>query len=124
MNHKINDNNSIEKLTNDEQYALSYLRSTDIRWANAFEDILLESRDKISQRLITSLHRENLVQSRHHSEIIKAQNLNLDVAITQPFILKITFPEAKKLYMHLFQDNMPLTESMLKGRFILNMKII
>ena len=29
------------------------------RWANAFEDILLESRDKISQRLITSLHREN-----------------------------------------------------------------
>ncbi|MFF0676552.1 IucA/IucC family protein [Staphylococcus xylosus] len=96
MNHKINDSNSIEKLTNDEQHALSYLRSTDRRWANAFEDILLESRDKISQRLITSLHRENLVQSRHHSEIIKTQNLNLDIAITQPFVLKITFPEAKK----------------------------
>ena len=29
MNHKINDSNSIEKLTNDEQHALSYLRSTD-----------------------------------------------------------------------------------------------
>ncbi|MEJ7370982.1 sialic acid synthase, partial [Staphylococcus caprae] len=33
---------------------------------------------------------------RHHSEIIKTQNLNLDIAITQPFVLKITFPEAKK----------------------------
>lgn len=96
MNYKINDNNLIAKLTNDEQYALSYLRSADIRWANAFEDVLLESRDKISQRLITSLHRENLVQSRNHSEIINIKNLNLDVAIKQTLVLKINFPEAKK----------------------------
>ena len=56
MNSKINDNNLINKLTNDEQYALSYIQSVNPSWAEVFNSILLESRDKISQRLITSMH--------------------------------------------------------------------
>ena len=57
MNSKINDNNLINKLTNDEQYALSYIQSVNPSLAEVFNSILLESRDKISQRLITSMHR-------------------------------------------------------------------
>lgn len=99
MNSKINDNNLINKLTNDEQYALSYIQSVNPTWAEAFNSILIESRDKISQRLITSMHRENLVNCRDYSEIIDTKQLSFTIATPHTKVLTISFPHAQiKLY--------------------------
>lgn len=120
MNSKINDNNLINKLTNDEQYALSYIQSVNPSWAEVFNSILLESRDKISQRLITSMHRENLVNCRDYSEIIDTKQLSFTIATPHTKVLTISFPHAqRKLYapilgQHAF-DRINVT-----GHFILN----
>ncbi|NWK84103.1 sialic acid synthase [Staphylococcus sp. GSSP0090] len=96
MNTKRNDNNLIDKLTNDEQYALSYIQSVHPAWAEAFNSILLESRDKISQRLITSMHRENLVNCRDYSEIIDINQLPFSIDTPHTNVLKISFPQAQR----------------------------
>ncbi|KRG08044.1 IucA/IucC family protein [Staphylococcus sp. NAM3COL9] len=96
MNYKKDDSNLIVDLTNDEAYALSYLHGTNSEWANAFKNVLLKSRDKISQRLITSLHREDLVHSRENSQIIATRQLDFNIEMPQPYVLKIVFPNDKK----------------------------
>ena len=58
--------------------------------------MLLASRDKISQRLISSLHRENLVNSRDYSQIISTKTLNLETDIQTDEILRIDFPKSSR----------------------------
>mgnify|MGYP007105084741 FL=1 len=77
MNSKSINNNLLNKMNNDEQHAFDYLLSINEQWAQLFLNMLLESRDKISQRLISSLHRENLIDSRSYSKIISNQDLNI-----------------------------------------------
>ena len=96
MNSNIDFNNSINKLTNDEQYALTYLESINDEWRDAFVKTLLVSRDKISQRLITSLHRENLINSRDYSHIIATKDAPVNLATNQVQTLKIAFPHTQK----------------------------
>ncbi len=96
MNTNIDFNNSINKLTKDEQYALTYLESINYEWRDAFMKALLISRDKISQRLITSLHRENLVNSRDYSQVITTHDAPINLATNQLQTLKINFPHAQK----------------------------
>lgn len=86
----------IENLTNDESQALSYLNTHNPKWAHYFKSILLQSRDKITQRLITSLHRENLVNRRDYSEVIDAQTLPFTIESDHTEILKIAFPQSQK----------------------------
>ena len=58
--------------------------------------MLLASRDKISQRLISSLHRENLVNSRDYSQIISTKSLNLVTDIQTDEVLRIDFPKSSR----------------------------
>ena len=59
-------------------------------------NMLLESRDKISQRLISSLHRENLIDSRSYSKIISNQDLNIVHLPANSKLLSIAFPKVNK----------------------------
>ncbi|SUM34384.1 putative siderophore biosynthesis protein [Staphylococcus gallinarum] len=86
---KRNKHNLIENLTIDEQNAFYYLSTIEENWANQFKSVLLASRDKISQRLISSLHRENLVNSRDYSQIISTKSLNLETDIQTDEVLRI-----------------------------------
>ncbi|RIP37527.1 sialic acid synthase [Staphylococcus gallinarum] len=89
---KRNKHNLIENLTIDEQNAFDYLSTIAKDWATQFKAVLLDSRDKISQRLISSLHRENLVNSRDYSQIISTKSLDLELDIKTSQVLRIDFP--------------------------------
>ena len=60
FNQFINKQNII--MTEDEHNVHDFLKHHDSKWSSNYIDHLLDGRDKISQRLITSLHRENLVK--------------------------------------------------------------
>lgn len=96
MNSKSINNNLLTKMNNDEQHAYDYLLSINEQWAQLFLNMLLESRDKISQRLISSLHRENLIDSRSYSEIISNQDLNIVHLPANSKLLSIAFPKVNK----------------------------
>lgn len=96
MNSKSINYNLINKMTNDEQYAFDYLSSINQTWANLFQEVLLESRDKISQRLISSLYRENLVQSHQHSKIIDNKDVAAPQLSEENKLLSIAFPKINK----------------------------
>ncbi|MBB2507486.1 N(2)-citryl-N(6)-acetyl-N(6)-hydroxylysine synthase [Staphylococcus cohnii subsp. cohnii] len=96
MNSKSINNNLLNNINNDEQHAFDYLSSINEQWAKLFLNMLLESRDKISQRLISSLHRENLVESRSHSKVISNQDLNIVHLPANSKLLSIAFPKLNK----------------------------
>lgn len=96
MNSKSINNNFLNNINNDEQHAFDYLSSINEQWAKLFLNMLLESRDKISQRLISSLHRENLVESRSHSKVISNQDLNIVHLPANSKLLSIAFPKLNK----------------------------
>ncbi|WP_426456628.1 IucA/IucC family protein [Staphylococcus cohnii] len=96
MNSKSINNNLLNNVNNDEQHAFDYLSSINEQWAKLFLNMLLESRDKISQRLISSLHRENLVESRSHSKVISNQDLNIVHLPANSKLLSIAFPKLNK----------------------------
>lgn len=97
MNSKSINNNLLNKMNNDEQHAFDYLLSINEQWAQLFLNMLLESRDKISQRLISSLHRENLIDSRRYSKIISNQDLNIVHLPANSKLLSIAFPKVNKI---------------------------
>ena len=55
MSNQININDFSLELTPEEQAALDYLTQHHSAWADHFKQQILASRDKISQRLITSI---------------------------------------------------------------------
>ncbi|HCT1224266.1 TPA: D-ornithine--citrate ligase SfaD, partial [Staphylococcus aureus] len=58
-------------------------------------EMILQGRDKVTQRLVTSMHRENLVKTRTQSKKILSRDLiMLDISTTH--ILEIQFPQAKQ----------------------------
>lgn len=60
-----------------------------------FKEMILQGRDKVTQRLVTSMHRENLVKTRTQSKKILSRDLiMLDISTTH--ILEIQFPQAKQ----------------------------
>lgn len=56
----------------------------------------MASRDKISQRLIISLYRENLVNGKDNSLIVSADKLNRLPIDKDEDVLCVHFPKAKK----------------------------
>ncbi|WP_413470817.1 IucA/IucC family protein [Staphylococcus sp. Marseille-Q1834] len=92
----MNINNFNIQLTEEEQAAYAFLKQNYPQLLGDFKDNLLASRDKISQRLIISLYRENLVNAKDNSEIVSASKfarLSIDKAED---VLCIHFPKAKK----------------------------
>ncbi|MEB6570041.1 IucA/IucC family protein [Staphylococcus auricularis] len=92
MSNQININDFSLELTPEEQAALDYLTQHHSTWADHFKQQILTSRDKISQRLITSIHRENLVGSRDHSQIVTHDALPQRIDSEHRNILTIEFP--------------------------------
>jgi siderophore synthetase component len=84
------------ELTEDERHAYEYLTSTNPAWATKYKETVMTSRDKITQRLITSMYRENLAQCHLYSTILDVNDLSYDVSTSQPKILKINYPKVNK----------------------------
>lgn len=84
--------------------------------------MILQGRDKVTQRLVTSMHRENLVKARTQSKKILSRDLiMLDISTTH--ILEIQFPQAKQTLYALSLENTPLIELMLKALSTLKMTL-
>ncbi|RIL71563.1 sialic acid synthase [Staphylococcus devriesei] len=82
---------------NQEEYdAYSFLHQEHPHLVTTFEENLLQGRDKISQRLITSLYRENLVNAKDNSKILKSSELGNIFADKHAHVLCIHFPKAKR----------------------------
>ena len=57
--------------------------------------MILQGRDKITQRLVTSMHRENLVEAKSRSEILSSTVLNT-LDLPTPNMLEIQFPQSDR----------------------------
>lgn len=84
------------ELTEDERHAYEYLTSTHTAWATKYKETVMTSRDKITQRLITSMYRENLAQCHLYSTIVDVNELSYDISTSQSKVLKINYPKVNK----------------------------
>ncbi|GGG90555.1 sialic acid synthase [Staphylococcus pragensis] len=92
----ININNFNIQLTEEEQAAYAFLKQNYPQLLGDFKDNLLASRDKISQRLIISSYRENLVNAKDNSLIMSVSKLDRLPIDKDEDVLCIHFPKAKK----------------------------
>ncbi|MGT0197817.1 hypothetical protein ACVNPZ_06315 [Staphylococcus aureus] len=56
--------------------------------------MILQGRDKVTQRLVTSMHRQTLVKRLKVKKILSCDLIMLDISTTH--ILEIQFPQAKQ----------------------------
>lgn len=85
-------------MTEDEKNVFQFLQQYDEQWASIFQDKLLNGRDKVTQRLVTSLHRENLVKGNDHSQLLNRYLFaGYDPNVTE--ILEIYFPQSE-IYLY------------------------
>ncbi len=47
------------KFNKEEQETYLFLQQHNSDWDNIFKEMILQGRDKVTQRLVTSMHREN-----------------------------------------------------------------
>lgn len=84
------------KLNQNEVETYHFLQQHDNDWAIIFKDYILQGRDKITQRLVTSLHRENLVNAAEHSRVIDKISIpSLEIASEK--VLEISFPQSEQI---------------------------
>ena len=99
---------------NKEEQNIFILQQHNNDWANIFKEMILQGRDKVTQRLVTSMHRENLVKARTQSKKILSRDLiMLDISTTH--ILEIQFPQAKQTLYAPITGEHALIELMLKA---------
>lgn len=84
------------QLKQEEYEAYSFLHQEYPHLVTAFEENLLLGRDKISQRLITSLYRENLVDAKDNSQILTSSELEDIFADKHSHVLCIHFPKSNR----------------------------
>lgn len=85
-------------LTKDEQDAYQFLSQSHPEWSQYFIENVNIGRDKVTQRLVTSIHRENLVNGNDHSRILKSKDIE-GLSSHRPEVLEIEFKAShKKLY--------------------------
>ncbi|MGS0652032.1 sialic acid synthase, partial [Staphylococcus arlettae] len=64
----INNYNDLNiQLTPEEASAYTYLSTNESQWADKFKSAISLSRDKITQRLVASMYRENLANCYNNS---------------------------------------------------------
>lgn len=88
--------NKETEMNTSEQEAFTFLQYNNEDWANVFQQNLLAGRDKVTQRLVTSMQRENLVKAGDRSRIIDSTQV-AELNIAQPYTLEIDFPTAQKV---------------------------
>lgn len=94
MNKNITINNLNLQLTCEEYDVYTYLNEFYPDLVDNFRQYILIGRDKISQRLITSLYRENLVQAKENSQIIRHTKLTMSMFSKDKDVLCIHFPKS------------------------------
>ncbi|EKU45845.1 IucA/IucC family protein [Staphylococcus massiliensis] len=78
----------------EELHTYNYLNSFNVQWALSFCEHLKTARDKINQRLITSIYRENLVKGYDNSQIKATKDTDLNDLVSQDDVLIIDFPKS------------------------------
>lgn len=91
-------NQQIE-LTEDERHAYEYLNTRNEAWASKYRETVMMSRDKITQRFITSMYRENLAQCHLYSNILNVNDLNHEITTTHTRVLEINYPKVNKIIL-------------------------
>ena len=86
---------NITELNQHENEIYKHLLSVNTQWAHHFIDVLPMSRDKISQRLISSIYRENIVNGQDNSRIMQSEGVLHHFFPENPSILAITFPQSE-----------------------------
>ena len=94
MNKNTTINNHNLQLTNEEYDVYTYLNEFYPDLINHFKQYILIGRDKISQRLITSLYRENLIHAKDNSQIIRPTKLTVSMFSKDKDVLCIHFPKS------------------------------
>lgn len=94
MNKNTTINNHNLQLTNEEYDVYTYLNEFYPDLINHFKQYILIGRDKISQRLITSLYRENLIHAKDNSQIIRPNKLTVSMFSKDKDVLCIHFPKS------------------------------
>lgn len=84
------------ELTEDERHAYEYLSTTNKAWASKYKETIMASRDKITQRLITSMYRENLAQCHFYSSILDINDIAYEIPTSQVKVLVINYPKVNK----------------------------
>lgn len=86
------------QMTADEHNVYQFLQHYDEHWASIYKDKILVGRDKVTQRLITSIHRENLVHGRDNSQLLNRRKFaGYDVNVIA--ILEIYFSKSN-IYLY------------------------
>lgn len=88
-------NQSSIQLTSEEQHAYDYLAQSHPEWADQFKAVLLTARDLITQRLVVSIYRENLIQ----------QGENADIILNEAVPFEINSPTGQTMVMHWPKSN-------------------
>lgn len=96
MDNLISIDNIDLHLTDEELGALSFLKQEMPHLVNYFKNELLVARDKISQRLITSLYRENLVNAKSNSTFVSSCDIKNFPINGEHQIMRVHFPESDK----------------------------
>lgn len=96
MNNLISIHNKNIQLTEEELGALNYLEQALPHLVSYFKNELLIARDKISQRLITSLYRENLVNAQSNSLIMWSNDIEDCPIDGQHQMMRVYFPQEDK----------------------------
>ncbi|MCU5745112.1 sialic acid synthase [Staphylococcus sp. SQ8-PEA] len=97
MNNKIKLDNEELTLTPTEQEAHNYLSHVSSSWLRYFTQSIMVARDKITQRIIASVYRENIVGTYYHSKIIPLDDCprQLKSYLTSDLLLALPFERSK-----------------------------
>ena len=75
MKNTIKHKELVIELTPTESLAYDYVAQQSSEWLAYYEATIMTGRDKVTQRLIASMYRENLVNAYEHSELILNHHL-------------------------------------------------
>ncbi len=58
----------------EEQETYFFLQQDNNDWANIYKEMIWQGREKVTQRLVTGMHREDLVEARSQSQEILSRD--------------------------------------------------
>lgn len=94
----INNYNDLNiQLTPEEASAYTYLSTNESQWADKFKSAISLSRDKITQRLVASMYRENLANCYNNSCIREVTDIPFTLKTSRSHVLHLYFSNSNKV---------------------------
>lgn len=87
------------QLTPEEAATYTYLSTKEPQWADKFKSTISLSRDKITQRLVASMYRENLANCYNNSFIREVTDIPFELKTTRSQVLQLYFSKSNKVIL-------------------------